>query len=182
MKPVIGQKVPSFSLLATDYRGTQTSVSPDTLLGQPFVLFVYPRDNTPGCSVEACNFRDLWLEFRDLGVTVLGLSRDSLRTHGNFIKKNELPYPLLADERRELIGPWGLIINALMYGKDVTKTARTTYFVDKSGIMREIWEEVSPPGHAAAVLSFVREWLTERGAPTIEAGNEPGNAPAAPVV
>lgn len=163
MRPVIGQIVPPFSLSAIDYRGTQTQVSPENLAGQAFVLFVYPRDNTPGCSVEACNFRDLWLEFRDLGVEVLGVSRDSIRTHGNFIKKNELPYRLLADERRELIGPWGLIINALMYGKDVTKTARTTYFVDGDGIVREIWEEVSPPGHAAQVLEHVKEWQAGRG-------------------
>lgn len=161
-KPAIGQSVPPFSLAAIDFRGAQTLVSPETLRGKAFVLFVYPRDNTPGCSVEVCNFRDLWLEFRELGVEVLGLSRDSLRTHGHFIKKNELPYPLIADERRELIGPWGLIINALMYGKDVTKTARTTYFVDADGIVREIWEEVSPPGHAAAVLSWVREWAEAR--------------------
>ena len=163
MKPVIGQPVPSFSLPATDYRGSQTQVSPANLAGKPFVLFVYPRDNTPGCSVEACNFRDLWQEFREIGVEILGLSRDSVRTHSNFIKKNELPYLLIADERRELIGPWGLIINALMYGKDVTKTARTTYFVDAEGIVREIWEEVAPPGHAAQVLVWVKEWQTTQG-------------------
>ncbi len=159
MKPVIGQQVPEFSLAAIDFRGTQTQISPVSLAGKPFVLFVYPRDNTPGCSVEAIGFRDKWLDFRELGVEVLGLSRDSVRTHGNFIKKNELPYPLLADERRELIGPWGLIINAQMYGKDVTKTARTTYFVDGEGIVREVWEEVAPPGHAAQVLAWVKEFL-----------------------
>lgn len=163
MKPVIGQVVPDFSLSAIDYRGTQSLISPAALRGKPFVLFVYPRDNTPGCSVEACNFRDLWQEFGAIGVEIVGLSRDSLRTHGNFIKKNELPYRLIADERRELIGPWGLIINAQMYGKDVTKTARTTYFFDAQGIAREIWEEVSPPGHAAQVLSWVREWTVATG-------------------
>ena len=110
MKPTIGQIVPPFSLTATDYRGSQLQISPATLQGKPFVLFVYPRDNTPGCSVEACNFRDLWQEFREIGVEILGLSRDSLRSHANFIKKNELPYLLIADERRELIGAWGLII------------------------------------------------------------------------
>ncbi len=163
MKPVIGQSVPPFSLAAIDYRGAQSVVSPESLAGKPFVLFVYPRDNTPGCSVEACNFRDLWQEFRELGVEILGLSRDSVRSHGHFIKKNELPYRLLADERRELIGPWGLIINAQMYGKDVTKTARTTYFFDGAGIVREIWEEVTPPGHAAQVLEWVREWFSAEG-------------------
>ncbi len=155
--------VPPFSLSAVDFRGTQSLVTPEVLLGKPFVLFVYPRDNTPGCSVEACNFRDLWLEFREIGVEILGVSRDSIRSHGNFIKKNELPYLLLADERRELIGPWGLIINAQMYGKDVTKTARTTYFVDGEGVVREIWEEVSPPGHAAQVLEFVKGWHAGQG-------------------
>ncbi|PQV62850.1 peroxiredoxin Q/BCP [Abditibacterium utsteinense] len=161
MKPAIGQPVPEFSLPAVDFRGTQTTVSPASLRGKPFVLFVYPRDNTPGCTVEGCNFRDLWSEFNDLNVEILGLSRDSIRSHQNFIKKSELPYRLIADERRELIGGWGLIINAAMYGKDVTKTARFTYFVDAQSIVREIWEDVAPPGHAAQVLTFAREFTSE---------------------
>ncbi len=162
MKPALGQAVPEFSLPAVDYRGMQTLVSPASLRGKPFVLFVYPRDNTPGCTVEGCNFRDLWADFNEIGVEVLGLSRDSIRSHQNFIKKSELPYRLIADERRELIGGWGLIINAAMYGKDVTKTARTTYFVDGEGIVREIWEDVAPPGHAAKVLEFTREFVAQK--------------------
>ncbi|HEX9997767.1 MAG TPA: peroxiredoxin [Abditibacterium sp.] len=159
MKPEIGKEVPAFSLPAVDFRGTQTTVSPESLRGKPFVLFVYPRDNTPGCTVESCQFRDLWQEFQEIGVEILGVSRDSIRSHGNFIKKSELPYLLLADEKRELIGAWGLIINAQMYGKDVTKTARTTYFVDADGVVREIWEEVVPLGHASAVLEFCRDFV-----------------------
>lgn len=159
MKPVIGEPIPHFSLPSVNFRGVQETVSPESLLGKPFVLFVYPRDNTPGCTVESCNFRDLYLDFKELGVEVLGVSRDTIRTHQNFIKKSELPYPLLADDKRELIGGWGLIINAQMYGKDVTKTARTTYFVDAEGVVREIWEDVVPAGHAGAVLEFVREFL-----------------------
>jgi peroxiredoxin Q/BCP len=159
MKPVIGQPLPPFSLTAVDYRGTQTTVSPESMLGTPFVLFVYPRDNTPACTVEVCQFRDEWSEFRDLGVTVFGVSRDTMRTHQNFIKKSEVPYQLLVDDKRELIGSYGLIINAQMYGKDVTKTARTTYFVTADGILQEIWEDVEPKGHAAAVLAHVRAYL-----------------------
>ena len=161
MKPEIGQPIPPFSLPSVNFRGTQETVSPESLRGKPFVLFVYPRDNTPGCTVESCNFRDLYLDFKELGVEVLGVSRDTIRTHQNFIKKSELPYPLLADDKRELIGGWGLIINAQMYGKDVTKTARTTYFVDAEGIVREIWEEVVPAGHAGQVLEFAREFLAQ---------------------
>jgi peroxiredoxin Q/BCP len=159
MKPAIGQPIPEFSLPAVDYRGTKTTVSPEVLKGKPFVLFVYPRDATPGCTVETCSFRDLWAEFQEIGVTILGLSRDSIRTHQNFIKKSEIPFPLISDEKRELIGGFGLIINALMYGKDVTKTARTTYFVDAKGTVREIWEDVMPAGHAAEVLRFARAVL-----------------------
>lgn len=163
MKPAIGQLVPEFSLPSVNFRGEQKLISTESLRGQAFVLFVYPRDNTPGCSVEAIGFRDVWEELRALGVAVLGVSRDSLRTHQNFIKKVELPYPLLSDEKRELIGAWGLIINAQMYGKDVTKTARTTYFVDAQGLVREIWEDVAPPGHARAVLGFARATLGSAG-------------------
>ncbi|RYG64933.1 peroxiredoxin, partial [bacterium] len=154
MKPAIGQPIPDFNLPAVDFRGNKTEVSPESLKGKPFVLFVYPRDNTPGCTVEVCNFRDLWQEFQELGVTILGVSRDSIRTHQNFIKKSEVPYLLLSDEKRELIGGFGLIINALMYGKDVTKTARTTYFVNAEGVVKEIWEDVVPAGHAKHVLEF----------------------------
>ncbi|HEX8465627.1 MAG TPA: peroxiredoxin [Abditibacterium sp.] len=159
MKPEVGQPIPDFSLQSVDFRGAQQTVSPASLRGKPFVIFVYPRDSTPGCTVESCSFRDHYLEFKALGVEVLGVSRDSIRSHQNFIKKSELPFPLLADDRRELIGSWGLIINALMYGKDVTKTARTTVFVDGEGIVRELWEDVKPEGHATEVLEFAREFL-----------------------
>ena len=159
MKPEIGILVPEFELPAIDWRGAQTTVSAQSLRGKPFVLFVYPRDNTPGCTVESCQFRDLWQEFREIGVEIVGVSRDSIRSHGNFIKKSELPFLLLSDEKRELIGAWGLIINAQMYGKDVTKTARMTYFVDATGVVREIWEDVVPLGHARAVLDFCRDFV-----------------------
>jgi peroxiredoxin Q/BCP len=159
MKPELNQPLPSFSLPSISFRGAQGDISPATLAGKPFVLFVYPRDNTPGCTVEVCQFRDLYLQFREIGVEVLGLSRDGVKSHQNFIKKQEVPYALICDEKREVIGAWGLIYEAKMYGKPVTKVARTTYFVDDSGIVRQIWEDVAPPGHAAQVLEFAREFV-----------------------
>lgn len=157
MKPELGQPLPPFSLPLINFRGAQGDASPATLKGQPFVLFVYPRDDTPGCTVEVCQFRDLYLQFREIGVEVLGLSRDGVKSHRDFIRKQEIPFPLLCDEKREVIGAWGLIYEAKMYGKPVTKVARTTYFVDGEGIVRQIWEDVAPPGHAAQVLEFAHE-------------------------
>ena len=157
MKPELGQPLPAFSLPCVSFRGPQGDASPATLRGKPFVLFVYPRDDTPGCTVEVCQFRDLYLQFQEMGVEVLGLSRDGVKSHRDFIKKQEIPFPLLCDEKREVIGAWGLIYEAKMYGKPVTKVARTTYAVDVEGMVRQIWEDVAPPGHAAQVLEFARE-------------------------
>lgn len=157
MKPELNQPLPPFSLPSISFRGAQGEVSPATLQGKSFVLFVYPRDDTPGCSVEVCQFRDLYLQFQEIGVEVLGLSRDGVKSHQNFIRKQEIPFPLLCDEKREVIGAWKLIYQAKIYGKPVTKVARTTYFVDGEGMVCRIWEDVSPPGHAAQVLEFARE-------------------------
>lgn len=158
MQPEINQPLPPFSLPIVSFRGAPGDASPATLKGKPFVLFVYPRDDTPGCSLEVCQFRDLYLQFQEIGAEVVGLSRDGVKSHQNFIRKQEIPFPLLCDEKREVIGAWGLIYDAKMYGKPVTKVARTTYFVDESGIVRRIWEDVAPSGHAAQVLEFAREF------------------------
>lgn len=156
MQIAIDQPFPDFSLPAIDNQCNQTTESNDSLKGKKWVLFVYPKDQTSGCTVEACNFRDFKSEFDAIGVQVFGISRDTIRSHSNFIEKQALTYPLLADAG----GPWlkanGLIYDAKMYGKPITKVARTTFFIDEEGIVRHIWENVTPLDHASAVLDWIK--------------------------
>lgn len=128
-------------------------------MGQTFVLFVYPKDATPGCTIEAQGFRDAHAEFKKIGVEVVGLSRDALSAHRRFIVAEELPYTLLADKEQTWLRENDLIKNATMYGRPVTKVARTTVLVDAKGIVRRIWNDVTPTGHAAEVLEAVREYM-----------------------
>ncbi len=158
--PQIGQPLPDFSLPAAiaNEDGTieETTVTPADFRGRPFVLFFYPKDATSGCTIEVCGFRDLYSEFEKLGVAIVGVSRDSVRSHSRFITNQNLPYPLAADAGGALIRSWGLLLNTTMYGKPVTKVARTTFVVDGDGIVRQIYERVTPLGHAQVVLEDVR--------------------------
>lgn len=138
-----------------------STLSNADLAGAPFVLFVYPKDATSGCTVEACNFRDLHHEFRELGVTILGLSRDNVRSHARFIEAQNLPYPLLADKDQTVIRDWDLLQDATMYGKPVTKVRRTTFLVDAKGIVRQVFENVQPLGHAQEVLLAARALMPQ---------------------
>lgn len=156
----VGQPFPAFSLpciAAENGEFQEVTVDNATLSGKPYVLFIYPRDNTSGCTVEACNFRDFNAEFQKLGVAVYGLSRDTLRSHKGFIIKQELPYPLLADDGGVWLRENGFLYDAKMYGKPVTKVARTSFYVDGEGIVQKIWDSVTPADHAEDVLGWVRE-------------------------
>lgn len=160
LTPVQGQPLPAFSLPATVRTAeafTETIFTNEGMLGQNWVLFVYPRDNTPGCTVEAAGFAALHDQFVEAKIAVLGLSRDPLKTHTKFIEKQNLPYPLLSDADGELLTRWGLLTAGSMYGKPVTRVARTTYLIDKSGVVAKVWEKVAPPGHATAVLEAARQ-------------------------
>lgn len=162
----VGQPFPAFSLPAVLARsdGELETVTLDNaaFAGQSFVLFVYPRDATSGCTLEACGFRELYPRFQELGVAIVGLSRDGLGPHRRFIANQQLPYPLLSDEK----GPWlsehGLIYQASMYGKAVSKVARTSFWVNGDGVVQHIWEKVSPPGHAEEVLEHLQSAAASR--------------------
>ena len=126
------------------------------LLGAPFVLFIYPKDATCDCTLVAQGFRDLHSQFGDLNVQVLGLSRDTPGAHKKFIAAQELPFALLSDRSQETMKSWGLIYEATMYGKPVTKVRRTTILVSREGIVARVWEKVAPVGHAEEVLEACR--------------------------
>lgn len=155
-----GERFPDFELPCVAMRDgekTESVVSNQTLSGTPFVLWVYPKDATSGCTIEAHEFAGLYSQLKNEGVEVLGVSRDSIRSHEKFLRDQELPFSLLSDDGGAWLSAHGLISEAQMYGKPVTKVSRTTFFVNGDGILRRLWESVSPAGHGAQVLEVVRE-------------------------
>jgi len=124
--------------------------------GHPVVLYFYPKDNTPGCTTEGADFRDLHQEFRKLGAVVAGVSRDSMKSHEGFKAKMEFPFPLLSDADETLSSLFGVIKMKNMYGKKVRGIERSTFVIDGEGVLAKEWRGVKVPGHAAEVLEFVR--------------------------
>jgi peroxiredoxin Q/BCP len=124
--------------------------------GQTLVIYFYPKDSTPGCTTEAQQFRDLYPAFAEAGSSVVGVSRDSLRSHENFKSKQELPFDLLADTDEALCAQFAVIKLKTMYGKQVRGIERSTFVVDKNGVLRREWRGVKAPGHAQEVLDFVK--------------------------
>lgn len=124
--------------------------------GHPVVLYFYPKDNTPGCTTEGAQFRDLHAKFRKLGVLVAGVSRDSLKSHSSFSDKMAFPFPLLSDPDEALCKQFDVIRMKNMYGKQVRGIERSTFVIDKDGKLAREWRKVKVPGHAQEVLDFVR--------------------------
>ena len=124
--------------------------------GHPVVLYFYPKDNTPGCTMEGAQFRDLYKEFGKLGAVVVGVSRDSLKSHQNFKAKMNFPFELLADGDEKLCTQFAVIKMKNMYGKQVRGIERSTFVIDGKGVLVREWRGVKVPGHAAEVLEAVK--------------------------
>ncbi len=124
--------------------------------GKPVVVFFYPRANTPGCTKEACAFRDLRPEFEKRGVVVLGMSADSVKSQNNFREKYDLTMPLIADPDKVVLLAWGVFGEKTMYGKKVQGIRRSTFLFDAAGKVVHAWENVRVEGHAEAVLAKVQ--------------------------
>jgi len=143
----------------TDFTLPATSGQSFTLSaqrGKTVVLYFYPKDSTPGCTTEAQQFRDLYPEFLAAGALVLGVSRDSLKSHENFKLKQELPFELLCDKEETLCQQFEVIKMKKMYGKEVRGIERSTFVIDEKGVLRKEWRGVKVPGHAQEVLDFVK--------------------------
>jgi peroxiredoxin Q/BCP len=149
---MVNDPVPEFSLPATG----GTTFSSAAQLGNPWVIYFYPKDSTPGCTTEGQQFRDLDPQFKKLGCTVVGVSRDSLKSHENFKAKMQFPFELLSDEKEEACALFGVIKMKNMYGKQVRGIERSTFVIDAGGIVRREWRGVKVPGHANEVLEFVK--------------------------
>ena len=141
-------KAPEFTL--PDKDGKLVSLS--DFLGKKIVLYFYPKDNTSGCTDEACNLRDNYEKFLAKGYNVIGVSKDSVTSHKKFAEKHGLPFTLLADTGTELLQAFGVWGEKKMYGKTVMGTLRTTFIFDEAGILIEIIEKVDTKNHAAQIL------------------------------
>jgi len=148
---MIGKKVPDFSVPST--AGT---FKLSAQKGRPVVLYFYPKDNTPGCTTEGANFRDLHKSFAKLGAVVAGVSRDSLKSHENFKAKMEFPFELLSDADEALCKQFDVIKMKNMYGKQVRGIERSTFLIGADGKLVQEWRGVKVPGHAQAVLDAVK--------------------------
>jgi thioredoxin-dependent peroxiredoxin len=148
---MIDQLVPDLALPATG----ATTIRFSDLRGSPFVLYFYPKDNTPGCTTEGQHFRDAYSHFRDADCQVFGISRDSIRSHESFKAKMSFPFELLSDQDEKACSAFSVIKMKNMYGRQVRGIERSTFAVDASGIVRKEWRAVKVPGHVQEVLSFV---------------------------
>lgn len=151
MPIALDQPVPDFTAAAT---GGEFTLS--TLRGKKVVLYFYPKDNTPGCTTEGLQFRDLYPKFKKAGAEIVGVSRDSLRSHDNFKAKLELPFRLVADTDESLCGLFNVIKMKKMYGKEVRGIERSTFLIDAEGVLRREWRGVKVPGHVDEILEAVQ--------------------------
>lgn len=142
------KKLPSFTL--QDDQGQ--TVTEQSLQGRWTVIYAYPKDNTPGCTQEACDFRDNWSRVEALGAQVYGISKDSVKSHQGFVAKQNLPFRLLSDPELVLLKALGAFGRKVMYGKEMEGIIRSTFLVDPKGVIRKAWPKVSVKGHVQAVL------------------------------
>jgi peroxiredoxin Q/BCP len=149
----IGQPVPDFTLQATAGK----AIALAGLRGKPVVVYFYPKDSTPGCTQEGQDFRDLYPEFAKLDAEVLGISRDSLKSHENFKAKQGFPFELGSDAEETLCQLFDVIKQKNMYGKQVRGIERSTFLIDRDGKLAREWRKVSVKGHAQKVLDALRE-------------------------
>lgn len=157
--PTIGQQAPEFTL--PDQDGVVHSLS--EYRGKWVLLYFYPKDDTPGCTIEACTIRDQFKDFKKIGATVLGVSIDSMASHKKFVLAYELPFTLLADEQKEVVGQYGVFGEKKFMGRTYMGTSRTSFLIDPSGKVAKVYEKVKPELHAAEVLSdLARSNLAEQ--------------------
>jgi len=150
-KITLNQATPDFELPATN--GQQIKLS--DLKGKNVVLYFYPRDNTPGCTIESKNFRDSHRKFEALNTIILGVSRDSIKKHENFKNKHAFPFELLSDEQETLCNTFDVIKQKNLFGKTVKGIQRSTFLIDSQGILRKEWRKVKISGHVEEVLEAV---------------------------
>jgi peroxiredoxin Q/BCP len=147
-----GSKAPNFRM-TTD---SQEQLSLADLKGRPAVLYFYPKNDTSGCTREACAFRDAFAEFKKIKAAVIGISRDSVASHAKFKHKYDLPFTLASDESGAVSQAFGTWVEKSMYGRKYMGMERATFLIDENGVVRQAWRKVKVPGHVDAVLAATK--------------------------
>lgn len=145
----VGEQAPDFTL----HSDGDEQVTLSALRGKPVILYWYPRDDTPGCTVEACSFRDAYGEFQRAGAVVLGVSTDSVKSHEKFKTKFNLPFPLLSDPEHQVAEQYGVWGPKKFMGKEFEGISRVTFLIDEQGVVKQVWPKVKPEGHADEILA-----------------------------
>ncbi|MDD1515065.1 thioredoxin-dependent thiol peroxidase [Priestia megaterium] len=153
MTAVVGEKAPDFVLMSTN--GEQVSLA--SMKGKNVVLYFYPKDMTPGCTTEACDFRDQHENFEELDAVILGVSPDPIDKHHKFIDKHGLPFLLLADEDNSVAEEYGVWTLKKNFGKEYMGIERSTFIIDKEGMLVKEYRKVRVKGHVEEALSFIKE-------------------------
>jgi len=146
-----GDLAPTFVL--NDENGTPHAL--EDYRGKPLVLYFYPKDDTPGCTTEACNFRDDYSAYQKHNVTIVGVSADDEKAHTKFIEKYSLPFPLLADTKKQVVNQYGVWGKKSMYGREYDGIFRTTFLIDAEGKIAKVFENVKPAAHSTEVLEAI---------------------------
>ncbi len=149
----VGKKAPSFKLKNQDGK----TISLSDLKGKPVVLYFYPKDDTPGCTKEACNFRDEFPKFGKMKAEIIGVSTDSVESHKKFANKYKLPFNLLSDESKDVVEKYGVWKEKNMYGKKYMGIERTTFIIDPSGKIKKIFPKVKVDNHNQEVMEALKE-------------------------
>ncbi len=147
----IGKKAPDFKIIGSDNKEHSLS----DYLGKTVILYFYPKDNTPGCTTEACDFRDNSANFKDKNAIIIGVSRDSIKTHSNFINKFQLPFLLLSDKEEELCKLYDVIKEKKLYGKTYMGIERSTFIINPEGILTHEFRKVKVKDHVNEILSLL---------------------------
>ena len=149
MTPALNKPLPDIEALATG----GVKFTPSAFSGKTVVLYFYPKDNTPGCTTEAIQFRDKHAEFKAAGAVVFGVSRDNMASHDRFKANLELPFELIADTEEKLCHMFGVVKNKIMYGKKVKGIERSTFLINRSGVLVQEWRGIKVAGHVDEVLA-----------------------------
>ena len=153
----VGDAAPSFEAVALGGPyGTGETVKLADFAGKHVVLYFYPKDDTPGCTTQACGVRDRWPDFQNLDAVVFGVSTDSLASHRAFIDKHGLPFPLLSDETGDIVRAYGVWVEKSMYGRKYMGLERSTFVIDGAGRISAIFRRVKPDQHADQVLATLK--------------------------